>query len=84
MPILFVLAGMSAQYALEKRTNKEFVIQRVSKLLIPFISGMIFFVPFQTLYARRFSGNYQKSCRKNFREQKVIQPLIFGECVISI
>lgn len=24
MPILFVLAGMSARYALEKRTNKEF------------------------------------------------------------
>ena len=27
---------------------------------------------------------YQKNYRKNFREQKVIQPLICGECVISI
>lgn len=59
MPILFVLAGMSARYALEKRTNKEFVIGRVSKLFIPFISGMIFLVPFQTLYARRFFDNYE-------------------------
>lgn len=61
MPILFVLAGMSARYALEKRTNKEFIIQRVGKLLIPFISGMIFLVPFQTLYARRFFDNYEGS-----------------------
>ena len=27
---------------------------------------------------------YQKNYRKHFREQKVIQPLICGECVISI
>ena len=67
MPIFFVLAGMSARYALEKRTNKEFVIQRVSKLLIPFISGMICLVPFQTLYARRFSGNYKGSLLDNWK-----------------
>lgn len=67
MPILFVLAGMSARYALEKRTNKEFVIQRVSKLLIPFVSGMIFLVPFQTLYARRFFDNYEGSLSDNWK-----------------
>ena len=61
MPLLFVLAGMSARYALEKRTNKEFVLQRVGKLLIPFICGMIFIVPFQTLYARKFFDNYEGS-----------------------
>ena len=27
MPILFVLAGMSARYALQKRTTKEFIMQ---------------------------------------------------------
>ena len=36
MPLLFVLAGMSARYALEKRTCKEFAAQRVWKLFIPF------------------------------------------------
>lgn len=66
MPILFVLAGMSARYALENRTNKVFVIQRVSKLLIPFISGIIFFVPFQTLYTRRFFDNYEGSIFDNW------------------
>ncbi len=59
MPILFVLSGMSARYALEKRSTKEFVIQRVNKLLIPFIGGMVFLVPFQTLYARKYFYNYK-------------------------
>lgn len=50
MPILFVLAGMSARYALDKQSNKEFVIQRIHKLLIPFIFGMILIVPFQIVF----------------------------------
>ena len=65
MPLLFVLAGMSARYALEKRTNKEFVLQRINKLLIPFVGGMIFIVPFQTLYARKFFNNYGGSISDN-------------------
>lgn len=65
MPLLFVLAGMSARYALEKRTNKEFVLQRINKLLIPFVGGMIFIVPFQTLYARKFFDNYEGSISDN-------------------
>ncbi len=67
MPILFVLAGMSARYALEKRTVKEFVIQRVNKLLIPFIFGLIFLVPFQTLYARKFFENYDGNILDNIK-----------------
>ena len=59
MPLLFVLAGMSARYALEKRTVKEFVFQRIDKLLIPFIAGILLFVPFQALYARKFFEHYQ-------------------------
>lgn len=61
MPILFVLAGMSARYALAKRTDKEFVMQRIDKLLIPFISGMIVLVPFQALYARKYFDHYDGS-----------------------
>ena len=29
MPLLFVLAGMSARYALEKRSSKEFLVHSV-------------------------------------------------------
>lgn len=58
MPILFVLAGMSSRYALEKRTVREFVIQRIHKLLVPFLLGTVFLVPFQTYYARKFYDGY--------------------------
>ncbi len=66
MPILFVLAGMSARYALEKRTVKEFVIQS-NKLLIPFILGLLFLIPFQTLYARKFFDNYDGNVLDNIK-----------------
>lgn len=66
MPILFVLAGMSARYALEKRTYKEFITQRIHKLLIPFIGGLIILVPFQTLYARMYFENYEGSVWENW------------------
>ncbi|MDE7133643.1 MAG: acyltransferase [Lachnospiraceae bacterium] len=67
MPLLFVLAGMSARYALEKRTVKEFVIQRIRKLLIPFILGMLFLVPFQSLYARKFYDGYEKGLLEHWK-----------------
>lgn len=67
MPILFCLAGMSARYSLKKRTGKEFIMQRISKLLIPFISGMILLVPFQTLYARKYFDNYKGSLLDNWK-----------------
>ena len=67
MPILFVLAGMSARYALEKRTYKEFAMQRISKLLIPFVSGMVILVPFQTFYARKYFDDYDGSFLDNWQ-----------------
>ena len=59
MPLLFVLAGMSARYALKKRSIGEFIRQRIEKLLIPFLAGVIILVPFQTLYARKFFEGYK-------------------------
>ncbi|PHV70697.1 hypothetical protein CS063_09205 [Sporanaerobium hydrogeniformans] len=61
MPILFVIAGMCARYSLEKRTIKQFVSERVGKLFVPFVSGVILLVPFQTLYARKYFYNYSGS-----------------------
>lgn len=67
MPVLFVVAGMSARYSLKKRSIKEFIKERVSKVLIPFICGLILLVPFQTLYARKFFFNYSGSIMDNFK-----------------
>ncbi len=66
MPILFVIAGMCARYSLKNRTTKQFIIERVRKLFIPFVSGIILLVPFQTLFARKFFFHYKGSILDNF------------------
>ena len=66
MPFLFVLAGISARYALQKRTNKQFIAERIKKLLVPFVFGLVVLVPFQTLYARKFFSGYDGGLLKNW------------------
>ena len=61
MPLLFTVAGTSAAYALKKRTAREYVQERVHKLLLPLLFGMLLIVPIQTYLAEIFhtgSGNY--------------------------
>lgn len=67
MALLFVLAGMSARYSLEKRSAGAFVRERIRKLLVPFAAGVIFIVPLQTLYARKFFFSYDGSVIQNYK-----------------
>ena len=43
MPLLFLLAGVSARYSLEKRTPKEWLRSRTNKLLVPATIGLLVF-----------------------------------------
>ena len=43
MPLMFILAGISARYALEKQTSKEWFKTRTRKLLVPSTIGLLFF-----------------------------------------
>lgn len=58
MPLLFVLAGMSMNFALRKRSYGQFVIERLKKLLLPLISGIVTVVAFMTYYADRYNNGY--------------------------
>ncbi len=62
MTLMMVLSGMSCRYSLEKRTMKEFMKNRVKRLLIPFLLGMIFLVPVQSYIGdithNGYTGNY--------------------------
>ena len=64
MPILFVLAGISTRYALQKRSNRQYIRERFEKLLVPLFFGILLLIPVQTYYAERFfngyTGNYAK------------------------
>lgn len=40
MNLLFVVAGMSSKYSLNKRTNREFIKDRAKRILVPSIIGI--------------------------------------------
>lgn len=62
MTFLFAIAGMSCKYALQKRTSKQFVVERTKKLLIPFFFGLLVLVPVMTytaeVYFNEYTGTY--------------------------
>lgn len=62
MPLLFVLAGASSWFALEKRSKGEFLRERMQRILIPLLSGLLLFVPieqyFAALHHRSFDGSF--------------------------
>jgi hypothetical protein len=61
MPLLFVLAGMSARYAMTKRSYKQFAIERVKKLLVPLITGTLTIVAFMAFIADKYHNGYSGS-----------------------
>lgn len=58
MPLLFVLAGISTKLALQKRTSKEYLIERVKRLFIPFLFGTIVFMPIMSYIGDKFNCSY--------------------------
>ena len=54
MPLLFLLAGMSAVFALRKRSASGFIGERFTRLLIPFVAGVVLTVLPQ-VYLERIS-----------------------------
>lgn len=58
MTFLFTIAGMSCKYAFLKRTNKQFVLERTNKLLIPFFFGLLILAPVMTYTAEVFFNGY--------------------------
>ena len=70
MTIMFLVAGISARYALQKRTEKQFLKERAQKLLIPWVGG-IFLLCWITgwvtnQYNDIFMGNYVPAFIKYF------------------
>jgi peptidoglycan/LPS O-acetylase OafA/YrhL len=70
MPLLFLLAGASTYFALNKRRPKTYIKERFLRLFVPLIFGMLIIVPPQTYYERiqksGFEGNYFDFCSHLF------------------
>lgn len=58
LPILFVISGMGTSYALAKRNGVRFVSERIKRLLIPLVAGIVMIVPPQVYFERVASGSY--------------------------
>ena len=58
MTLLFSIAGISSAYALKKRSGKKYAKERVTKLLIPLVFGLVTIIPMQTYIADVFHNGY--------------------------
>jgi hypothetical protein len=54
MPLLFVVSGLGAWYSLRSRTATGFVRERLARLLVPFLVGLLLVVPPQVYFRLRF------------------------------
>lgn len=66
MTLLFAVAGISCKYALLKRTNKQFIAERIKKLVIPFLFGLLALVPIMTYTAEIFFNGYTGTYRRQY------------------
>ena len=58
MPLLFVLAGISTRFALQKRTGREYLAERAKRLLVPLLFGTVVLMPIMTYMADKFNYGY--------------------------
>lgn len=61
MNLLFVLAGMSTYYSIQKRSLAQYTKERLTRLLIPFFSGLVLIIPAQTYFAEKQKNHYTGS-----------------------
>lgn len=77
MPLLFIISGMGMAFSLRKRTAAQFSVERIIRLLVPLIFGILVIVPPQVYIERlvndQFVGSYL-----NFWSLTVDEILLFG------
>ncbi|MGK7395661.1 MAG: acyltransferase family protein [Candidatus Cyclobacteriaceae bacterium M3_2C_046] len=61
LPILFLISGMGTAYALAYRSGGEFVTERLKRLGIPLIFGILIIVPPQVYVERIYAGGFSGS-----------------------
>src|SRR5689334_9518525 len=52
MPLFMLLAGMSSNYALAKRSNARYLGERTLRILLPLVAGVLLVVPPQVYLER--------------------------------
>jgi peptidoglycan/LPS O-acetylase OafA/YrhL len=66
MPLLFLLAGISSFYAISSQNNsigkitEKYIKERILRLLLPFLTGIILYIPLMTYISDKLHNGYSK------------------------
>jgi hypothetical protein len=74
MPLMFVVAGMAIWYSLRKRTLGEFVRERIKRLVVPFVMGMLLLVPPIVYASLKIDPSYHENYAQFFRRFFEVTP----------
>jgi hypothetical protein len=87
MPLFFMMAGASTKFALKRRTGSQYAIERIQRLVIPFIVGVILLTPpafyIMWVFNGEFEGSFLSFLPEFFRSilspslQELLNPSIF-------
>lgn len=58
MPLMFLIAGTSIWYSLRVRTVGQFLRERVTRLIVPFVTGLLIIIPPQVYYSLKGDPGY--------------------------
>ncbi|MCO5724594.1 acyltransferase family protein [Robiginitalea marina] len=72
LPILFVISGMGTYYAYSFRSAGNYSLERLKRLGIPLVFGMLFIVPPQVYLERVAAGDFQGSYWDFFPSQSFL------------
>ncbi len=67
MYLLFTIAGISSYYALQHRSTAAYAKERVSKLLLPLLAGLVLIIPVQSYIADIFYNNYSGGYLEHYK-----------------
>lgn len=56
--MLFLLAGCSARFSLKKRTLSQYATERLTKIALPFVAGVVLILPTLAFYGEKFHANF--------------------------
>ena len=66
MPVMFLLAGVSARYSMQKRGYKRFIKERFTRLGIPFVFGVLVICPILSYIADVTHNGYSDGFFSHF------------------
>jgi hypothetical protein len=62
MPLFFMISAISSYYSLNRRSPKQYILERLKRLIIPFIFGtFVIIVPVQVYIERTSHGQFEGS-----------------------